>query len=216
MVGANIIGTKLIKDGFLIHCDNDISRDKLNEEIKQKFGESYNVTLPKKRNPRIIIYGIDPLELEKGDFVGNLINGNHLNATAGDVKFVTKIKYKNTINVILEVAPFIFRNVMNKRFLFVGWSRHNIDEHFSIIKCFKCCKIGHKKNNCQSKVVVCPNCAGDHDLRSCNRLTKCCVNCTYMNNNLKNKVPTDHVANSSNCSYFINRVDAIRKETNYE
>ncbi|KAK9876473.1 hypothetical protein WA026_012787 [Henosepilachna vigintioctopunctata] len=48
-VNAKIVGTRLIKDGLLIQCEDDESRDNLRNSILRDFKQSFNVSLPRKR-----------------------------------------------------------------------------------------------------------------------------------------------------------------------
>lgn len=58
-VNANVLNTKLIKNGLLINCGDNNSLTALKNCLNQEVGEMYNVTEPRRLNPRIIVYSVE-------------------------------------------------------------------------------------------------------------------------------------------------------------
>uniref|UniRef100_A0A6P7GYQ1 Uncharacterized protein LOC114342309 n=1 Tax=Diabrotica virgifera virgifera TaxID=50390 RepID=A0A6P7GYQ1_DIAVI len=134
---ATVDSTKLVKNGVLINCSNATSLEKLKECLTKQLGNTYSVTEPKKLNPRLIIRGVNAASLEKTSFLQYLITVNE-----DDIKIVTKVKFKERFNVVLEVSPALYKAVIERGFLYIGWLKCYISEHVNIVKWFQCCKAG--------------------------------------------------------------------------
>ncbi|CAH1099597.1 unnamed protein product [Psylliodes chrysocephalus] len=211
---ANVVGTKLIKNGILINCSDSASLDNLKKCINSKVGKAYTVTEPKKFKPRLMIHNVSSSSVEQPNLINEIIEANQLNVTTNDLKIITKMKYKDVFNVVLETSAELFHDITNKGFLYVGWVKCYVKEHFSLTKCFKCCKFGHHKTDCHSE-ITCPKCSGPHEKNACTSESLCCNNCKLFNSRFKLNVSTDHSTNSPNCSYLLNRIDNLKSRTDY-
>ncbi|KAJ8965519.1 hypothetical protein NQ317_016791 [Molorchus minor] len=117
---ANVVGTKLIKNGFLINCSDNESMAKLKEGLQREMGHTFKISEPKKLNPRIIVYNVDSTTASSPDLIQDVIHDNQLACNENDIKVVTKLKYKNVFNVVLEFIPVIFNKILQKRlFIYV-------------------------------------------------------------------------------------------------
>ncbi|CAH1965858.1 unnamed protein product [Acanthoscelides obtectus] len=181
-LNANVTGTRLIRDGVLVNCADVKSLQNLKDGLKRQAGNAFNVYEPKKLRPKIVVYSVDKSAAEDARLSEIIIADNELDATEADIRVVTNFKFKDGINVVLEVTPSIFKNVMGKGFLYIGWKRCNVKEHFDVAKCFKCYNYGHYKKDCKSSVTICPQCSGNHEKRDCISSDLCCINCKTSNN----------------------------------
>ena len=214
-INASIIGTKLIKNGVLINCEDKESLDNLKKCISRETGTNYNITFPKKLNPRIIIYNVDPTDIEDSNFIENVIAANQLICQSDHLRHVTTMKFKDKVNVILETVPPLFNTIINKGFLYIGWSKCHVKEHFSLIRCYKCCKFGHYKKDCRSETVICSQCSGSHEKNSCPSKDQCCANCKSINARYKSNLNTAHSANSPQCHYYLQQLATLKSKTQY-
>nr|CAH7758026.1 unnamed protein product [Callosobruchus chinensis] len=179
-------------------------------------GNKCSVYEQKKFNPKIIVYSVDKLAAQSDKLIEYIIKDNTLDAQPSDIKLVTKLNYEKSVNLILEVKPTLFKIIMNIGYLYVGWMRCSIREHFNTTFCFKCCKFGHYKKDCKSQNVVCPICSGLHERRDCNSDSPCCVNCKDMNAKNRTNFPVDHSSISPTCPCYLNRIGYLRSRTDYE
>lgn len=214
--GANVTGTKLIKDGLLINCCDEESLSKLKEGLKNKIGSAYKVCEPKKLNPRLIVYSVDQNSDDESEFVNSIIFDNQLNASAGDIKIVKRLKFKNVFNIILDVTPSLFNSIINKGSLYVGWKKCGVKEHFSLPMCYKCCNYGHFKKDCRSQCVVCPLCSGNHERKDCDSDVFSCINCKNLNVKFKMNVSVDHAATDPQCHSHSYKIEQLKTKINYE
>nr|CAI5821999.1 unnamed protein product [Callosobruchus analis] len=215
-MNANVIGTRLIKDGLLISCEDIQSLQNLKDGLKREVGNVYNIYEPKKLRPKIIVHSVDKSVADDPDLSDAIIKDNHLDVPTSDIRVVTKLKFKYSVNVVLEVTPVVYKKAISSGFLYVGWKRCYVQDHFNIIRCFKCNKFGHHKKDCKSASVVCPNCSGNHEKRDCISTTFSCVNCKHMNNKMNTNYPTDHSATSLQCLCLRNKIDQLKSRIQYE
>lgn len=212
---ANVLNTRLVKDGLLINCSDTDSLNKLKTCLNDKVGQIYNICEPKKLNPRLIIYSVEQSAIENPDLINDIINDNNLDVPVSDIKLVTQLKYKNVFNLIVEVTPSLFNGIIKNGFLYVSWKKCGVQQHFSLPKCFKCCKIGHHKKDCRSESLVCPKCSGAHHMTECQAETFTCNNCKELNVKFKLNVPTDHTVNNPQCYFVLNKIEQLKSRINY-
>nr|CAI5870136.1 unnamed protein product [Callosobruchus analis] len=215
-LNANVLGTKLIKNGIIINCENSSSLHKLKDGLQREMGNKCSVYEQKKFNPKIIVYSVNKSLADNDKLIEYIIKDNRLDAEPSDIKLITKLSYKNSVNLILELKPALFKTVIHTGYLYVGWMRCGIREHFKTVVCYKCCKFGHYKKDCKSQNVVCPFCSGFHERRDCNSTSPCCINCTDTNTKNKTNLPIDHSSNSPSCPCYLNKIDYLRSRTDYE
>nr|CAH7762378.1 unnamed protein product [Callosobruchus chinensis] len=157
-----INSTKCIKNGVAIHCKDDKSMNVLKENLANKLGSKYSINQAKKFNPRMIIKDVDLEGLESSEDILNSILSIHNfpNLEPSDIKFVTKLKQLNGVDVIIEVTPAARKTMLQVGHVFIGWKRSPVSDHLRIVKCSKCCSYGHLVKDCKSTDSVCHKCAG--------------------------------------------------------
>lgn len=207
--------TRLIKSGLLINCMDEDSLSRLKNVVADKFGSKYIVAEPKKLNPRLIIRGVDNNGFSDEDIIKSiLLNNPELNNCK--MKLITRIKRKFSTDIVIEVLPSVRKVIITKGYLFINWQKCYIEDHFLVMRCFKCSRYGHAQKDCISEKKCCPDCSGDHDKKNCNIEIKQCINCTNYNSRNKNSnVLTDHSALDKKCPYYLYQLDRLKSKINY-
>lgn len=215
-INVDVNNTKLIKDGLLISCANQESLNILKDNLQTKISSKFKICEPAKFNPRLLIKNVNKDCIEDSNLIEKIISDNNLHAYTRDFKFVTKFAYKSVYNVVLEVTPPVFQQIIKNEFLYIGWTKCFVQEHFSLPRCFKCCKFGHYMNNCRSSSLVCPICSESHEKKDCTSNVKSCSNCKDINTKYKSNMPTDHTASDINCGFFKYKIEQLKLRINYE
>lgn len=216
-INVNIKNTRLIRDGMLISCENQESLKILKENLHSKIGSKFQISEPDKINPRFLIRNVNKDCVEDSKkLIEKIIADNNLHAQPRDFKYVTKFAYKSVFNVVLEVIPELFKQIIRNEFLYIGWTKCFVQEHFSLPRCYKCCKFGHYMDKCRSSSLVCPICSEAHEKKDCKSSIKSCKNCINFNTKYKTNMPTDHTASDVNCGCFKNKIEELKLKIKYE
>lgn len=210
----NIKNTKPVKNGMLITCDSSSSLEKLKTNLENKIGNKYAISENKKRLPRLIIRGVEKEYAERQELVNDIIGQNNLECSENDIKVITKITNKYTVNIVVEVTSTVRTHIMNTGLLFIGWRRCAVADHLNIIRCFQCSRFNHVKSDCKG-VLTCPRCSDNHELKDCTSEIEKCINC--ISHNLRNKanLSTNHSAKSTLCHMYKQKVEALINTIDY-
>jgi hypothetical protein len=203
--------------GIELKCSNEKATDLLKKKIMEDYGEKYEIVESKMTKPKIKIVGLDAM-LDNEKLVTKILRQND----DMDIRELTVIKqftiekwsYKN-VCAIVEVDALSFDSIMNMGFLRIGFERCKVFEFVSILRCYKCCKYGHKSMDCKSEVQVCAKCANNHSIKDCDSDVLKCVNCDNSNKDLKLSLDTNHIAYSVNCPIYKNKLEQKRNRVDY-
>ncbi|CAH2018954.1 unnamed protein product [Acanthoscelides obtectus] len=100
-------GTKRIKNGAAVFCNEAADLEKLKNIVTSKLGNKYTVDQSQKLNPRIMIRNVKLDNQTDSSLIDNFISANDLDGfDASDIKIVVKLKsaVKDHHNLVLEVA----------------------------------------------------------------------------------------------------------------
>jgi hypothetical protein len=223
------VGVKKMKNlsngGVMIETTTKQGSEKLVEAINNTLSNQVEASLAKKFNPRLIIYNI-PVEINEQNVVQTIIEQNQILHSETNCKEHITIKYMfinkktNTRNIIIEVSPTIRRLIKQQNHLKMVWSICRVDDYVSILKCFKCCKFGHKSADCRGN-QVCPICSGNHEIKDCSVSINQhnCANCSNHNLYIKEggrKYNTKHTTMSRDCESFKTYKKMKESQINYE
>lgn len=155
-------------------------------------------------------------------FKNKLLRQNDLEtfSSESDVKvlrvYVPKKQKNQTTNVIIEVNAELFKQIMCKAHVFIGWSSCKVYEHLDVTRCYKCCKYGHVAKYCKSEREVCPLCAGDHQMKECTVENRKCVNCQYAKEVLRiANLNTDHAVFDRSCPAYVRALKTAKNRVEY-
>nr|CAI5855613.1 unnamed protein product [Callosobruchus analis] len=208
-------GVKKIKNGIIIHCEDKKSQETLEEHAKTKLGSKYTVNQTRQLNPRLLIKNVRYKEGTTDDeIVDDLQSLNHIECH--EMKIVTKLKYGNSINLVLEVAPALRNKLTSQGYIYAGWGRCSVVDHVRLLRCYKCSGLGHSEKICKSN-IICPACTGSHHLKNCTSHALKCINCERSNDKYKTKFDTNHSSIDMNsCSALQNYIHRLKSNIAYE
>lgn len=211
-----VTNIKAIKNGVLVNCENKTMLDKLKMNLHEKIGDKYAINEATKYKPRLKIKNVekDSLNDNNNNFLNDLIIRNNLSCQLDDIKIIFKQTEKYSANVVIEVLPSIRKIIISKGYLFIGWKKCEVADHYSVTRCFKCSRYGHIKGQCKSE-TVCVICAGNHELKNCHAQFKKCTNCVNYNSRHKTNVSVDHTAKDANCHVFKLVLEKTISKTNF-
>ena len=202
-----------IKNGKIIIETKNIKEDKLVREAI-KSNESLNIKNESKKNPCIIITGIET-GYNKDEFINELLKENKdlanlIKNQKGYIKVITTKKCRDIRkeNWILETDVHSFKFIVKQKgkLKFDLILRH-VDEYNELPICYNCSRIGHIAKYCKNE-KRCMLCGEKHEHKNCNLVKPDCPNCKERG---IIKSLRDHSANSKDCNTYINKINLMKK-----
>lgn len=213
-IKVGISALKTLKNGqILIESDKKDELVKISQEIEKSCGNELESYLPKLRNTRLIIFNI-PEDIKLENAAEAIVSQNsELDLSESDLtpKFVFEDRKKHK-NLIIEVNSETRKRLLGRK-LKIGWHVCNNDDYLTVMRCHKCCKYNHRKEECVGE-IVCPHCAEKHERNECkaNKENLRCVNCiNYNKYNKTAPVNINHSSLDKTCSCY---VAALKKNAN--
>ena len=185
----NVMGLKHGIDGkIIIRCADDETKQRLQRDAERELGQSYKVSIPKTRLPRLKIINIME-NLTKDELYDCLINQNSSICGSSDLKVLHIAEGKNSsvdkFSAYIQVNGKSFVNIINEGFLNVGWERCRVFEDLKVMRCFNCSSFNHKRDKCPQQTPTCGKCAAAHSTSECGSELENCANCIYATNTLR-------------------------------
>lgn len=209
----------LSKGSVVIECKNKETISKIKEKAQDKLGDDYEVTVPKKRMPKIKIVGLS--ERLAPEIIEEKIKcqNNYLESENVSIK-VTYVrenkKGRGSFTAIAEVSANAYRLLMKEEKVNINWDRCKIYDALEVTRCFKCSGFGHKAVQCKSQ-TACPKCAGEHLLIECKAKEEeeRCVNCSHAVDKLKMKLDVKHAAWNSACPVLQRKLELEKRKIDF-
>ena len=180
---AGVKSFKSLKDGrVLIETGTQEEVNLLSSSIRDKGGNDLEVTVPKLRNPRMVIYNV-PQDINVENLEETILTQNpELGFILGDI--VAKFSYRTKrgqVNMVTEVCSGTMKKLLHKK-LELGWLICNADDYLVARRCFKCSRFNHRHQDCRGE-ETCPLFAGGHKLKECTAPAAHykCINCVTFN-----------------------------------
>ena len=221
--GLGINNMKNISNGgVLIECEKESDIFKLKKVMEEQV-EEIKTSIPKKKNPKLIIKNIDASVSNK-EIVDCIFKQNFQNQNAetlkDDVKvvFCTKEFKDHTKHAVIEVNSHWRKEILKLEKIKIKWNNCYINDFISITRCYKCLGFNHLAKYCQSKNENCSKCAGQHQHTNCPSEEIKCINCLKFNSKVKqtNKYyKTDHSVWDKNCPCYLYQRSNLISKTDY-
>lgn len=193
---------KRSEDEIIINCADEKSVSVAEEILTKSLSNNFSIEKEQMLKPKVKVVGIDntlnyDLEALEKDI-------NQRNFNEYDEKCKAVYSYENKMklhSVILEVPAEIYKHIkQNREKIYVGYQQCKVYDVIDIKPCFKCGRFGHNGKKCENE-IVCLQCAGAHDTKTCNNSHNKCTNCLYSNATFKTTYNANHQAtDTENCT----------------
>jgi hypothetical protein len=174
---------KSLKDGrVLIETGTSEEVNLLSATMRDKCGNELEVSVPKLRNPRLVVYNV-PQDIKVENLEEKLLTQNpELGFSQGEIeaKFLYRTK-RGRVNLVIEVCSGVRKKLLHSK-LKLGWLICSTDDYLVARRCFKCSRFNHRQQECRGEKTF-PLCAGQHKLKECTAQAAQykCINCTLYN-----------------------------------
>jgi len=136
----------------------------LGSSMSDKRGNDLEVTAPKLRNPRMVIYNV-PQDINVENVEETIMTQNpELGSKQGDIaaKFTFSTK-RERINMVIEVCSRTRKKLLHTK-LKLGWLICSTNDYLVARRCFKCSHFNHRHQDCRGG-ETCPLRAGELKLK---------------------------------------------------
>lgn len=223
-LGMGVSKMKYIRDGGVAIKYNRGEKENVREvihTIKESMGGNYEVKIPEKRNPRIMVFGVSEAELtEKDDMINKIIVQNTIN-TEENIRNIELIhaskNQKGTNNIIIQLDSKSYECIRKKEKIHIGWRSHFYKDSLNVKQCYNCWRYGHIAKDCKKESPTCQKCSGQHTDKECQTDEECCVNCKHAAEVLKiPNVNYKHKAyDRNNCETYKRVAEQVQEKINY-
>lgn len=207
--------------GLTIFTNRNDTLTRLREAISNNTITStlMQIRIPQRRRPRIKITGVDP-DVTSTDIL-QAINTRNDDITLDTNNATICVSYKErsgNFSHILEVSPQIYRTLMNKTKVTIGWTKCPVTEDFHVPVCTFCATYGHPRRACPVKHLperaVCTRCGGPHLGSDCTvragDAAVCCTECRR-----QGRAVLGHPTGDRRCPVLNDRIARLKARTDY-
>lgn len=222
-IGVNRV-KKVRNKGVIIELRNEEECKSFVQHLQSR-SQTLNAKIPSKRNPQIMIHGIE-VTFPEEDIVAAITEQNPLikqsllsSSEKVDIRTVRRSRHGRSKYAIVEVTPKVYQAICKCEKLYIGYTRCNFNDYIPVIRCFKCSGIGHVASDCNGE-LSCSICSESHEFQHCPQTKTECINCKKHNLKMSKRVnfsptATDHPASSMNCPIYKRVVEIIKSKINY-
>ncbi|GBN92373.1 Putative protein in type-1 retrotransposable element R1DM [Araneus ventricosus] len=189
LIAASIDDIQAIRDVFMEKCDKDMI-------------DKFDLVIPDRKPPQIIIYNVDKdvdqNALKIGLLTKNIMLADGNNKPHFKVEFSIPSRNKNCNHWVLSVNPKKYREIIVKEGLYFQFNRLRLKEFVSPRQCRRCFAFGNTTKNCDPKSEQrCDRCGDVRGNRHrCRGLY--CLNCAESNKKFRTNFRTEHSCLDSN------------------
>lgn len=204
--------------GVIIKCSDSSSKGVIKRKMQEVMSDNYKVEEVVKRNPKIMIVGVEEeyVDLRDEVIIEMIAEQNGLNCKKFRVmtKYVKKTR-KNIGSIIVETEPESYREIMKLGKLKMGWRICNIHDYVNIVRCYKCAGFNHLAKDCTND-KICFNCADKHEeMVNCKSTNLKCANCVRAVEKFNVRIDVKHCATDVNCPCYKKELERVNNRISY-
>ncbi|CAH1184012.1 unnamed protein product [Phaedon cochleariae] len=201
-----------IRDGVVIEAATVEDAENIKRKVVREKG--LKVAEAVKMKPKLVILDV-PKVIKDEEIVEDLFNKNDINNIsvedfARDVKIEKRVVRNELSNVVIKVTEEVSQKWLTKGYVYIGWRSCKIKEMELVKRCYKCCSVHHRAEQCRERKYVCRRCGdSSHEAKNCKNRPSC-KSC-YERTGKDEAHPTDSV----NCPEYIRKAEFLRNRETY-
>ncbi|GBM40241.1 hypothetical protein AVEN_183557-1 [Araneus ventricosus] len=217
---------KINKGGVKIAVadENEVKAVKLSLESDNEISDNFEMYIPRRRIPQVIVYNIDKdIENEKdildGIFAKNIFLVDKNKEPLVNVNCKIPTRNPNFNHWVLSVSPSIFSTLMTKEGIYLQFRRFNFAEFLNVKQCRPCLNYGHTAKYCETldSPAGCDRCGWsktDEDNHNNCRIYKC-YHCSLARKIYGVNYGTNHSALDKKCKCYEKQKKLLMERTDY-
>jgi len=204
---------------IVVACTSNEDINNIQQKLSTAIGDLCDVDKPTARKPIIKIVGLSGFK-DSHEIIDCIYAQNDLsreNCTIEYVKHTEIRRHSGTYyTLFIKTDLMTFDKILNWGKLNIMWDRVKCYEHVNDYRCFKCCRFGHKADDCKQEYHTCPKCSGNHKVSDCISDETKCINCHEINVARKLNLDCNHFAWYVNCPVIKRRHERIKNNIRYD
>lgn len=210
-----ITGFHTTSKNKIILKSGNMDSDSFASSIKTKLGNEFDVAVHDNDIRRLKI-----VRFRNDNFTSDEIKQALVKQNENEIKSTDKLKIFKEIQskldsrlstLILEVDSLTHKLVLQKGYLNLKWSKFKVFDAFTITRCYKCSRLGHKVAKCKSDNPACPKCSGSHESKDCTVTCFTCINCVEAKTKFSLNINVSHAAFDSKCPTMLSKLNKISR-----
>ncbi|GBN77039.1 hypothetical protein AVEN_13190-1 [Araneus ventricosus] len=188
---------------------------------KEKLEDIFEMFIPPRRTPQLILYNVDKeIEmdiLKEGLLSKNLFLADENNKPHFRVEFKIPARDKSNNHWVISVNPKKFIEIRDKGGLYFQWVKLRTSEFIGVKQCKQCFGFGHTTKVCDNTGE--PKCDRCGETIIGNTRHRCrgfnCINCIQSNARFNTDFGISHSCLDKRCKSFLRQRELIIKRTDY-
>lgn len=181
-------------------------KDKLDKDfvVKVSENETRQLKLIRFENP-----GYTNNEIENAIVSQNIF----VDKTNNTLKIVKETKYRDDDKfsiLIIQLDPKSHKRALEQGYISIKWKKYKVFDALTVIRCFKCSRLGHIAFKCKSNTPICSKCAQPHKADECQALEVKCINCTEAMSKFNIPLCPNHPSYSLKCPTMLERLAKLK------
>lgn len=204
--------------GMAIVCNSQKAVEGVREIAERELGDDYSISIPKPLFPRLKVSGLSE-RLDDDEFLRRFCTQNNFGEHSDGIRVVA---IRNTrkgrfYDAIVELHPYVYRDLLKKQRINIGWDTCYISDAVNVRRCAKCCSYAHSAKQCPNEEsLCCLRCAGPHYAKDCQSDTLCCRNCKYACEKLGVRVNMDHRVDDPSCTMYLRALRKLKQRISFD
>jgi hypothetical protein len=213
-----IVGMRATSSNKIVlkSCNSDSAE--LVSKITDKLGGDFNVDIRNNDVNKLKLVRFENLQYSKEEIINAIVCQNaNLNIQRDKIEIIKEVRQRSNnkfSTLFLTLDREAHAKAISQGHISIKWNQYNVYDAFSVIRCFKCSRLGHSMKDCKMSDITCPKCSENHILGECTSSTLKCINC--QDAVLKYKVNIDicHAAYSHECPTMLDKLSKLKKSVN--